>query len=102
MGWVDVFSREAYKDIVVKSLAYCQHHKDMKLHAYVIMTNHIHLIIASDTNAISDIMRDFKKFTSKQIPAAIIANDLESSREWLMNMFSFSGINNSTNKVYRF
>jgi REP element-mobilizing transposase RayT len=102
VGWVDAFSREAYKDIVVKSLAYCKQQKGMMLYAYVIMTNHLHLIIASDTNAISDIMRDFKKFTSKQILAAFIANNGESRREWMLNMFGFSGINNSANKEYQF
>jgi len=42
VGWVDVFSREAYKAIVVKSLAYSQQQKGMKLYAYVIITNHIY------------------------------------------------------------
>ncbi len=33
VGWVDVFSRECYKEIVIKSLQYCQEHKGLKLHA---------------------------------------------------------------------
>ena len=102
VGWVDVFSREACKEIVMKSLAYCQQQKGMKLYAYVIMSNQLHLIISSDTNAISDIMRDFKKYTSKQILDAIIANNQESRREWMLNMFGFSGSNNSANKEYQF
>jgi REP element-mobilizing transposase RayT len=53
----------------------------MKLYAYVIMTNHLHLIISSETNGISDMMRDFKKYTSKQIIAAILSNNQESRKE---------------------
>ena len=102
VGWVDVFSRELYKEIVIKSLAYCQKEKGMKLFAYVIMTNHLHLIIASETNNISDIMRDFKKYTSKQIIAAIGANIQESRKEWMMNMFRYAGSSNSANKEYQF
>ena len=98
VGWVDVFSRKLYKEIVIKSLAYCQKEKGMKLCAYVIMTNHLHLIIASETNNISDITRDFKKYTSKQIIEAIIANKQESRKEWMMNMFRYAGSSNSANK----
>ncbi|MFP5041360.1 transposase [Parasediminibacterium sp. JCM 36343] len=61
VGWVDVFSRELYKEIVVKSLAYGQMAKGLRLHAYVIMTNHLHMIVSSNTHPISDVMRDFKK-----------------------------------------
>ncbi len=43
--WVDVFTRIEYKDIIVKSLNYCQEKKGLELYAWVIMTNHIHLII---------------------------------------------------------
>jgi len=102
IGWVDVFSREAYKEIVIKSLTYCQKEKGMKLYAYVIMTNHLHLIISSESNGISDLMRDFKKYTSKQIIAAIIANNQESRKEWMLNMFRYAGSGNSANKEYQF
>jgi putative transposase len=35
------------------------------------MTNHMHLIISSADNNLSDTLRDFKKFTSKAIIEAI-------------------------------
>ena len=47
VGWIDVFSRECYKEIFVNSLKYCQENKGLKLHAWVIMTNHVHLIVNS-------------------------------------------------------
>lgn len=64
VGWVDVFTRTQYKDIIIESLKYCVSSKGLKLYAYVIMTNHLHLIVStSEGNELSDILRDFKKFT---------------------------------------
>ena len=71
VGWVDVFTRQLYKDIILESLNYCCENKGMNLHAWVVMSNHIHLIISSDTNKIENIVRDFKKFTSKKIKITI-------------------------------
>ena len=43
--WADVFTRQDYANIVIESLKYCQKEKGLKIYAWVIMTNHIHLII---------------------------------------------------------
>ena len=67
VGWIDVFSREQYKELFVESLKYCQENKGLELHAWVIMTNHVHLIMSSNTNKIEHIVRDVKKYTGKQI-----------------------------------
>jgi putative transposase len=102
VGWIDVFSRESYKEIFTNSLKHCQENKGLKLHAWVIMTNHVHLIISSQTNKIEDIVRDLKKYTSKKIIAAIQENPTESRKEWMMNLFSFAGENNNNNKEFQF
>ncbi|HAN65022.1 MAG TPA: transposase [Chitinophagaceae bacterium] len=102
VGWIDVFTRDYYKEIVVESLKFCQENKGLILHAWVIMTNHVHLIISSESNKIEDIVRDLKKFTSKKILHAIISNDNESRKEWMMNIFKFTGKNNNNNKEYQF
>ncbi len=68
IGWVDVFTRQSYRDIIIESLNHCQKEKGLRLFAFVIMSNHIHYIAAgNETNSISDIIRDFKKFTSARI-----------------------------------
>ena len=61
VGWVDVFSREQYKEILVQSLNYSIKQKCLLLLTWVIMTNHVHLIVSSDTAKIADIIRDVKK-----------------------------------------
>ena len=45
--WVDVFSRRMYADIVLDSLRYCCKSKGLKLFAWCIMSNHLHLIVES-------------------------------------------------------
>jgi putative transposase len=102
VGWVDVFSREEYKQLFVESLQYCQQEKGLVLHAWVIMTNHVHLIISSNTNKLEHIVRDLKKYTSKQIIKSIQDNNSESRKEWMINMFSYAGSNNNNNTTFQF
>jgi putative transposase len=70
--WIDLFTRIRYKEIVTDSLAYCSKNKGLEIFARVVMSNHIHLICRStgETN-LSEIIRDFKKFTSKALIQAI-------------------------------
>jgi len=71
--WIDIFSRKEYRDIVVESLNYGIKEKGLVVYAWVIMSNHIHLIISTRTENenISSIIRDFKKHTSKEITKSI-------------------------------
>lgn len=89
VDWVDIFIRSAYAKILDASLNYCIQNKGLRVHAYVYMTSHLHLIVTSEGAALQDIIRDFKKFTSKRIIEAI-KEVPESRREWLLKKFSFS------------
>ena len=66
------------------------------------MSNHLHLIVSAKNNDLSDVLRDFKKFTSKQIIAAIENIRHESRRDWMLNIFRVQGEKNSRNKTYQF
>jgi REP element-mobilizing transposase RayT len=57
-----------YFDILVDSLRHVLREHRAPLLAYVLMPNHVHLIPAMPVGeSISDLMRDFKKFTSTSI-----------------------------------
>ena len=86
---IDIFSRKEYRDIIIDSLNYCIAEKDLKVYALVIMSNHVHLIITTKTDEgnISNIIRDFKKYTSKQITKEIQTIN-ESRCDWLLNAMS--------------
>ncbi|WP_298780538.1 transposase [uncultured Polaribacter sp.] len=101
VNWVDVFTRKSYKDVVIESLAYCIKEKDMLLYGYVIMSNHIHLIMQSKTGKLSDLIRDFKKFTAKNILEKIQIEP-ESRREWMLERFKKATETHSRNKNYQF
>ncbi len=69
---------------VVDSLNFCIDKKGLEVYAWVIMTNHIHLIISSSREDLSAIIRDFKKFTATKLVEAIEQNGSESRRNWLL------------------
>ena len=99
VGWIDVFTREEYRKVILDSLAYCQKEKGLVVNAYVIMSNHIHLICyAREPFLLSEVLRDFKKFTSKSIFTAIQANNNESRKEWMLHLFSYYAKYNKNNK----
>jgi putative transposase len=101
VGWADVFTRRDYKDIIIESIEYCRTYKSLKIYSYVIMSNHIHCILATENN-LSEIVRDFKKFTSKKILISIEENIQEIRREWMIWMMESAGKKNSNNVDFQF
>ncbi|MFW6226611.1 MAG: REP-associated tyrosine transposase [Bacteroidota bacterium] len=85
--WIDIFTRKECRDIVIDSLRYCQKEKDLEIYAWVIMSNHIHIIMKSLTGELSNTVRDFKKYTSKKLVNFIKDNPEESRREWMIRLF---------------
>jgi putative transposase len=82
--WVDVFTRKLYVEIILDSLRFCQTNKELDIYAWVIMSNHLHLILQNKNGYLSDTIRDFKKYTSTQIVRAIAENRTESRKRWLL------------------
>jgi putative transposase len=65
VNWIPVFTIKDHFDIVVASLEYSRKYSGMKLFAYVILDNHMHLIVSSEN--LSKNMQSIKSFTSKQL-----------------------------------
>ena len=78
VGWLDVFTRNEYKDLVVESLEFCQLKKGMEIHAWCIMTNHVHLIYRS------------------------IENQRESRKEFLLDYFKKEAAKSSNTTNFQF
>lgn len=89
VGWADIFTRKCYKDIIIDSLKFCRENKGLELFAYIIMSNHVHLIIRSRFGKLSDLVRDFKKHTSRLILNEIKENRSESRKKWLQMIFKY-------------
>ena len=101
VNWIDVFTRKVYKDVVIDCLDFCIKNKKMILYGYVIMSNHIHLIIQSEEGKLSDLIRDFKKYTAKKILELIQTNPV-SRREWMLERFKKATESHTRNKNYQF
>jgi REP element-mobilizing transposase RayT len=100
--WLDVFTRPLYKNIVVDAINYCITNKGLVVYAWCIMTNHVHMIIASEEQELQDIMRDLKGYTSKELIKAIRENPQESRRDWLIWMMKRAGLKNGNNRSFQF
>ena len=84
--FIPLFSDEKYITIITDSLTFYSEKYDCKILAFVIMPEHIHIVIFFNNKPkISDFMRDFKKFTSFQIRTLLI----EDNKENLLQKFSF-------------
>ena len=101
--WLDVFTRNEYKDLLLESLRYCQKHKGMEIYAWCIMTNHVHLIFRSMEGQPPELLLgDFKRFTSNSILKAIKENPKESRKEFLLERFRNSAEKSSNVKHHQF
>ncbi len=100
VDWIDIFTRQVYRDIVIESFRYATENNNLDIFAFVIMSNHIHTIMQSSFGKLSDTIRDIKKFTSKRIIEAVQSIP-ESRKEWMLNRFSFNARQHSRNKTYQ-
>jgi putative transposase len=87
---------------IVDNLAYCQQHKKLNIYAYVIMTNHIHIVANVSEGSLGDVLRDFKTYTSKHLIKMITDNPIESKKEWMLSLFERAGKDNPANKIHQF
>ncbi len=102
VDWIDVFTGKNHKLKIVESLKYCQKNKGLTIFGWCLMPSHLHLIVRADGEpTLSEIIRDFKKFTNKEIIKQIIEQP-ESRREWILNRFEYAGRDLKRIKNYKF
>ena len=71
LHWIPIFTRPETVEILLNSLRFLSN-DGLRLHAYVVLENHMHLIAQSE-----DLRRDigrFKSYTSKQVLAYLAEN----------------------------
>jgi putative transposase len=83
VAWLPVFTTAARCDILIESLEYCRAHKGLKVHAWVILDNHFHAILAAPD--LSQVLADFKRHTAQQILALLKMERCD----WLLNQFHY-------------
>ena len=65
LHWIPIFTNKESVGIVIDSFKYLQQNSHLKVYAYVILENHLHLIVQSDD--IAKDMARFKSFTARKI-----------------------------------
>jgi REP element-mobilizing transposase RayT len=100
VDWIDIFTRQIYRDIAIDSFKYAIRNKDLQIFAFVIMSNHVHLIAQSNIGQLSASIRDIKKYTSKKI-IETIQTISESRSVWMLNRFIYNARQHNRNKTYQ-
>jgi putative transposase len=101
IDWVDIFSRKIYRDIIIDSMKFCRSKMGLEIYAYVIMTNHVHVIWRASNDNLSVVIREFKKFTGRTIIDSI-QNEPESRQYWMLKRFEFAAMRNVRNSCHQF
>ncbi len=65
LHWIPIFTRTESVQIIIESLKYLQTNDNLKIYAYVILENHLHMVVQSDD--LGESIKKFKSFTAKKI-----------------------------------
>jgi len=95
LNWLPIFTRKESVDILLDSLKYLQKEENLKLYAYVVLENHIHLVVQS--NDVAKSMRHFKSFTAK----ALLKLLQKENAETLLKQFQFYKKSHKKDKTYQ-
>ncbi len=65
VDWIPVFATRESSQILVDALKFCRTNKGLRLYAYVLMENHLHLV--AEAPELSRVIQSFKRHTAKMI-----------------------------------
>jgi len=81
IDWLPLFIDSEPTQIIVDSLQFCIREKGLRINAYVIMPNHMHMIAFDrkfDNERLQQTLTDFRKFTGRKL-ADHVDNNLSAS-----------------------
>jgi REP element-mobilizing transposase RayT len=101
--WLDVFTRNEYKDLLLASIRFSQFHKGMEVFAWVLMTNHIHLVFRTEPDRLpGQVLGSVKRHSSNQIITAISESRVESRKKNLLEVFKRNAQDKNNVNQYQF
>lgn len=90
VDWINLFTKNRYRDILIRALLFSIENKGLVIHSWVIMSNHIHLLVSRKGNVpLYRIVQHFKSWTSRRLIEEIKING-DSRERWLLNQFAFA------------
>jgi len=75
LEWKHLLKPDKYKDLIIESLRFLVRAKRVEVFAFVIMSNHLHLIWkVLEGHKKENVQRDFLKFTGQRIKEDLLRN----------------------------
>ena len=102
VNWIDIFTCQVYFNVLSESIDFCRKHKGMELYCYCFMSSHLHFIFRSNKEQPMELLRDFKRYTSRKMTKFIKDNPQESRKEWLLWMFKKAAEQQNNVEGYQF
>ena len=103
VDWIDVFTRNIYRDILLDTFRFCQEKQGLQIHAWVLMPNHFHMICSFiNNNNPGIVIKNIKSFTAMELIDAIINNPQESRKKWMLDLLEKNGLSNKSNFRFQF
>jgi REP element-mobilizing transposase RayT len=96
VAWQPVFTRQESVQILLDSFSWLQHHTDFRLHAYVILENHLHFMATASQH--SQRIQQFKSYTARQILDLL----LKRKATTLLQQFAYYKRKDKTQSQYQF
>ena len=98
VDWIDLFTRNVYKDILLKSFRFCQEKQGLQIHSWVLMSNHFHMICSFiNKHNPGMVIKNIKSFTAMKLIDAVINSPQESRKNWMLDLCEKNGLNNKSN-----
>jgi putative transposase len=92
--WIDIFTCEDYFILLSDCINFCINNKGLIINGYVFMTNHIHLLADTKSNYnLIDIVRDFKRHSTREVVKLIISDNRSYIRRLLYKSYKKRGEN---------
>ena len=86
LEWKHLLLQDVYKSIIIDSLSFMVKNKRVEIYSFVIMPNHLHLIWdIQPPHILSDVQRDFLKFTGQQLKFQLAKDNLSQLEKFLVN-----------------
>jgi REP element-mobilizing transposase RayT len=82
LNWLPIFTRPESVKIIFNSINHLRKSDQLKLFGYVILENHLHLIVSSEN--LPQTIRKFKSYTARQIINLLKANNSKTILDQLM------------------
>ena len=86
LEWKHLLKNDEYKEIITQSMKFLVKDERVKIYAFVIMPNHIHLVWRiHEPHLLQNVQRDFLKFTAQKMKAKLKTENPEYLESYRVN-----------------